>query len=229
MDEGEFTAALVGMAGELGRRQRALSQPQRQLHQRIVRYFAGTANAPSPADLRSWADELGIKLAGALAELVALDLIECDADRALIHGAYPFTGHAAGYKAQIAGGAAVESYCALDSLGISAMLGTDVTVTSADPQTSEPVRVEVRGLEANWQPSDAVVTMPSSLDADGQAARACCPRVNFFARPANARMYQLEHGVELMVLTMDQAVRFAASTFGTLLRAETAPLPSSSS
>ena len=126
MDEPEFKQVLDGVTGELGRRQRALSQPQLRLHHMIVRHFADTAQAPSPAELRSWADELGIELAGALAELAALDLTECDADRALVQGAYPFTGHAAGYQAQIAGGATVESYCALDSLGISAMLGRDV-------------------------------------------------------------------------------------------------------
>ncbi len=228
MDEREFKQVLDGVTGELGRRQRALSEPQLRLHQMVVRHFADTAQAPSPAELRSWADELGIELAGALAELAALDLIECDADRALVHGAYPFTGHAAGYQAQIAGGATVESYCALDSLGISAMLGRDVTVTSTDPQTSEPVRVEVRGLEVNWYPSDAVVTMPSRFAAGGQAAQVCCPTVNFFARPASALAYQLEHGLELMVLTIGQAVQLAASAFGPLLQPATGPSPSSS-
>jgi Alkylmercury lyase len=228
MDKREFKEVHDAIAGELGRRQHSLSQPEIRLHQRILRRFADTAHAPSPADLRTWADELGIELTGTLAELVALDLIECDADRALIQGAYPFTAHAAGYQAQIAGGAAVESYCALDSLGISAMLGKDVTVTSTDPQTCEPVRVEVRGLEVNWGPRDAVVSIPSRLDAEGPAARVCCPTVNFFARPANAAAYQLEHGVGLMVLTMDQAVELAACAFGPLLQPETEPLRSSS-
>jgi Alkylmercury lyase len=226
MDEQEFKQVLDGVSGELGRRQRALSQPQLRLHRMILRHFADTANAPLPVDLRSWADEVGLELTATLAELVALDLIECDADRALIQGAYPFTGHAAGCKAQIAGGAAVESYCALDSLGISAMLGREVKVTSTDPQTSEPVRVEVRGLEVHWHPSDAVVTMPSSFDGQGRAAQVCCPTVNFFARPANALAYQHQHGVELMVLTMGQAVELAASAFGPLLQPEKVPLHS---
>ena len=87
MDEREFKQVLDGVTGELGRRQRAPSQPQLRLHQTIVRHFAGTAQAPLPAELRSWADEPGIEPAGALAELAALDLIECDADRALVQGA----------------------------------------------------------------------------------------------------------------------------------------------
>jgi Alkylmercury lyase len=74
---------------------------------------------------------------------------------------------------------------------------------------------------------DAVVTLPSNLGAEGRAAQVCCPSANFFDRPASADAYQLEHGVELMVLTMDQAVHLAASVFGTLLRSETRPLPSS--
>ncbi|HTT89373.1 MAG TPA: alkylmercury lyase family protein [Acidimicrobiales bacterium] len=228
MDKREFKDVDNAIAGELARRQHSLSQPQVRLHQRILRHFADTALAPAPADLRTWADELGTALTGTLAELVALDLIECDADLALIRGAYPFTGHAAGYRVQIAGGVAVESYCALDSLGISAMLGKDVTVTSTDPHTSEPVRVEVRGLDVNWGPEDAVVSIPSRLDAEGPAAQVCCPTVNFFARPANAAAYQLEHGVGLMVLTMDQAVELAARAFGPLLQPETEPLRSSS-
>ena len=46
MDEREFKQVLDGVTGELGRRQRALSQPQLRLHQTIVRHFAGTAQAP---------------------------------------------------------------------------------------------------------------------------------------------------------------------------------------
>jgi hypothetical protein len=47
-------------------------------------------------------------------------------------------------------------------------------------------------------------------------------------KPASALAYQLEHGVELMVLTTGQAVQLAASAFGSLLQRGTGPLHSSS-
>src|SRR5258708_39935432 len=58
----------------------------------------------------------------------------------------------------MAGGGEVWSMCAIDALGIPAMLGQDVVITSADPVTGEPVTVTAgpdRGTV--WEPPGAVV------------------------------------------------------------------------
>ena len=47
--------------------------------------------------------------------------------------------------------------CAIDALGIPAMLGTDAVITSSDPLTGEPVTVTFTGGRASWDPPGAVV------------------------------------------------------------------------
>ena len=60
---------------------------------------------------------------------------------------------------QISGGPRVHAMRAIEALGIPAMLGTGVTITSAGPRTGEPVTVTVAagGLEAAWERATTVV------------------------------------------------------------------------
>lgn len=103
-------------------RQRTLPPPLRQLHQQILRHFAEHATAPEAARLREWADQLDIELDEALAQLVSVDLVEADPATARLLGAYPFSAIRRGHKVQLADGPTVEAYCAIDALGIPAML-----------------------------------------------------------------------------------------------------------
>ena len=76
--------------------------------------------------------------------------------------------------------------CAIEALGIPAMLGTGVTITSAGPRTREPVTVTVAagGLEAAWERATTVVftgqhasCTPGSGPGTGPAVAAadlCC-------------------------------------------------------
>lgn len=74
--------------------------------------------------------------------------------------------------------------CAIDALGMSAMLGIPVTITSTEPST---VTVQVDHYTARWSP-DAVVVFAGTIGG------ACCPSVdrtcghiNFFTTPEAAR------------------------------------------
>jgi hypothetical protein len=114
-------------------RQRTLQPPLRQLHQHILRHFARHATAPEPQQLWEWAHQLDIELDAALDQLVAVDLVEADPATAQLLGAYPFSAIPRGHKAQLADGPTVEAYCAIDALGIPAMLDRDVVISSRDP------------------------------------------------------------------------------------------------
>ncbi|MQA85738.1 MAG: hypothetical protein GEV03_14220 [Streptosporangiales bacterium] len=88
------------------------------------------------------------------------------------------------------------------------------------PNTGEQVRIEFRGGRASWQPAAAAASFPADDGAgedDRQAADVLCPTVNFYASAEAGRAYERAHGLHLEILTMPQAVRAAAATFGGLL------------
>jgi hypothetical protein len=70
--------------------------------------------------------------------------------------------------------------CAIDALGIAAMLRTSVLIQSADPSTGELITVAVGGSKAVWQPATTVVFVGRTTDecagrrpaSPGQAAGA---------------------------------------------------------
>ena len=116
-------------------RQRTLQPSLRQLHQLILRHFAQHATAPEPQRFREWARQLDIEPDAALDQLVAVDLVDTDPETARLLGAYPFSAIPRGHKVQLADGPTIEAYCAIDALGIPAMLDRDVVI---NPKTPTP-------------------------------------------------------------------------------------------
>jgi hypothetical protein len=71
----------------------------------------------------------------------------------------------AGHKVRLTGGPTVEAYCAIDALGITAMLNRAVVSSSRDPDTGEPIRIAVTNGEASWRPDETVVLLGAALRA----------------------------------------------------------------
>ena len=197
-------------------RQRTLPPPLRQLHQLILRHFAEHATAPEPGQLREWAHQLAIELGEALDQLVAVDLVEADPATAQLLGAYPFSGIPRGHKVQLAGGPTVEAYCAIDALGIPAMLNRAVVISSQDPDTGEPIRISVTNGQASWRPDDTVVVLGSDRSC-GASACARCPYITFHSSPATAAAHLQAAHLDGEILTQPQALAAGALLFGDLL------------
>ena len=221
MEETRFQLYLDELGPVNARRSAAVAAPLRHLHRQILEHFASTGQGPTEDDVRGWAARAGIDIRQALTDLAAADLIETDGDSGRIRGAYPFTAYSSGHRVDIAGGPAVHAYCAIDALGIPAMLERDASITSRDPHSGAEIRIRVHAAEATWTPAGAVVSVPAAgalASADQPAADACCPTVSFYASAEAARAYQQQHGLTLEVLTVPQALRFASAAFGPLLR-----------
>jgi Alkylmercury lyase len=199
------------------RRRQGLPAPLRDLHRRILGHFATTGQPPPPTTLTAWAAELGVGLADALGRLVQTDLVEADPTGRLA-GAYPFVSTSRGHEVRLPGGPIVQAYCAVDALGIPAMLDQDATITSHDPLTGVPVTVQVQGGRAHWEPAGAVVGYCADAGEAGQAACCRCPLINFHASTATAQAWQDRHRQRLTVLSMPQALELGAVVFGDLLR-----------
>jgi alkylmercury lyase-like protein len=200
----------------------------REVQQQVLRSFATAGHAPPAADLAETAGRYGTTAAEALGALHADDYLQLGPD-GQIRAAYPFSGVATPHLVDIDGGPRVYAMCAIDALGMAAMLGTGVTITSADPHTGEPVTVAVwaDGKTAAWQPSDAVVfdgrlisgeARGPGASARAAAAEACCGYMNFFGTRASAVAWGAAHpGITGEILGQDAAVRLGVDIFGNLL------------
>ncbi|EST18308.1 alkylmercury lyase family protein [Streptomyces roseochromogenus] len=216
------TTATTGADQAVGRAGRGRLAPVerglRAVQQAVLRSFATTGAPPAAAELESAAEPFGVRAAQVLAQLAAEDFLTLDGT-GRIQAAYPFSATPTEHAVQIAGGATVWSMCAIDALGIPAMLGTDAIITSNDPVTGDPVRVEFTGGRATWQPATSVVYC-GTRPGDGPAATVCCGYLRFFTARGTAEQWTGQHaGMSGAVLDQAEAERLGADIFGPLLAA----------
>jgi hypothetical protein len=201
-----------------------LSRPGRLMHQAILRAFARTGLAPSRADLDQVADAAGVEPAAALADLERADLIVLD-PRGRVLAAYPFSAAPTPHRLTLGSSVSVHAMCAIDALGVSAMLGQPVTVTSAEPGTGRPVTVQVDGDQATWQPPTARVLAAATGDCCAPSAQRTCGYINFFITDAAALAWADGHPeLSWTLLDQSQALATAIAEFGPLLR-DSEPVP----
>lgn len=198
-------------------RQRTLPPPLRELHQHILQNFAEYATAPKPERLREWAHQLGIELVEALDQLVSVDLVEVEPATERLLGAYPFSAIPRGHNVELADGPTVEAYCAIDALGIPAMLSRDVVISARDPDTGEPIRITVTDGQASWRPENTVVVIGSDRSC-GVSACSRCPYITFHSSPDTAAAHLKAADIAGEILTQPQALTAGALLFGDLLR-----------
>jgi hypothetical protein len=201
-----------------GERASRLSRPGRLVHQAILRAFARTGQAPSRADLNEVASAAGVEPAAALAELDRADLIVLD-PRGELLAAYPFSAAPTPHRLTLGSGVSAHAMCAIDALGVSAMLGQPVTVTSAEPDTGRVVTVRVDGDRATWEPPTAVVLAAATDDCCAPSAQRTCGYINFFTTDAAALAWAGDHpALSWTLLDHAQALGTAVAEFGPLLR-----------
>ncbi|MFF7961105.1 organomercurial lyase [Streptomyces rubiginosohelvolus] len=190
--------------GRAGRGRRAPGERGlRAVHQAVLRHFAATGHAPEPADLAAAAAQTSRTAADVLAELDREDFLTLDAD-GRIRAAYPFSAVPTPHRLHLADGVEAWAMCAIDALGVAAMLHQDITVTFA-------------GGSARWEPAEAVVFI-GQRDQRGPAATVCCDALNFFADSTTAEAWARQHPeVHGRTVGRAEALRIAEQTFGPLL------------
>jgi hypothetical protein len=104
-----------------------------------------------------------------LAELTERDLIAFGA-HGEIRAACPFSPAPTPIQVRWDGGPASYAMCAIDALGMSAMLGHPVTITATEPGTGRTITVHADRDQARWAPAGTVVFA-------GATAGECCGRV----------------------------------------------------
>ena len=201
----------------------SLTGPARQVHQAVLAAFARTGQPPARSDLDRLARNLGASPDAVLAELAGADAVAVSPGGE-IRAAYPFSPVRTPIRVSWTGGPAAYAMCAIDALGMSAMLGRPVTITAAEPDTGRIITVHADGIRARWRPRTAVVFAGSVGDACRPAADRSCGYINFFASRRAARAWARRHPeVTGRLLTRDGALGIGIAEFGGLLRAAPSP------
>jgi hypothetical protein len=205
------------------RRADGLSSPAWQVHQAVLTAFVQKGQPPGRDELERLARGHGADPDTVLAELAGADVLAFTADGE-IRAAYPFSPIATSIRVSWTGGPDTYAMCAIDALGMSAMLGRPVTITAAEPGTHRLITIHADGRKAYWNPSTTVVFAGSAADADRPSADCACSYINFFATARTARAWARRHPeITGRVLTQDTVLRSGIAQFGSLLQA--APLP----
>lgn len=185
-------AASFTRAEDWRARRDRLDSEQRALYREILLAFT-RGQAPTRSELAALAGKRDLDLAAALARFAELDLVHTDVDTGRVVVAYPFSGRPTAHRLQLAAGREAYAMCAVDALGVAAMLRSPVRVESRDPVSRAEIEVDVTANgDARWSPEAAVVFV-GGRDGDHSISDLCCPVVNFFASPETAREYVEAH------------------------------------
>jgi len=195
-----------------------LPGPARQAHQAVLAAFAATGQPPPAAEIDRLIRSDGGDPDRIRAELTGADLLAFTPGGE-IRAAYPFSPAPTPIRVRWDGGPQVYAMCAIDALGMSAMLGRPVAITAAEPDTGRPVTVTVDAGTARWAPRTAVVFAGDAGDPGCPSADRCCGYINFFTTARAARAWARRHPeVTGTVLRRAGALRIGIDTFGALLQ-----------
>jgi Alkylmercury lyase len=202
------------MATRAGR----LTGPARQVHQAVLAAFTVTGQPPPAADLERLIHADGGDPDRVRAELTRADLLAFTPGGG-IRAAYPFSPAPTPIGVRWHGGPDVYAMCAIDALGMSAMLGRPVTITAAEPDTGRRITVTVDAGQAQWTPRTAVVFAGDAGDPGCPSADRCCGYISFFATGRAARAWARRHPeITGTLLRQAGALRMGIATFGALLQ-----------
>jgi hypothetical protein len=192
-----------------------LSAGERALYRWVIERFA-LAAPPTAAQLAEQAQQLAPDTDGALASFAREDLVHTDPEGA-VTVAYPFSARPRGHEVTVAG-RLVQAMCAIDALGIAAILDQPVDIRSHDPLTGREIHVhaEPEGV-TSFQPETAVVLAGSST-CEGPSYCGCCDVLNFFESTDNAQRYLDENtSVTGIPIWIGEAAAAGRAIFGAIL------------
>ncbi|WP_051516003.1 alkylmercury lyase family protein [Candidatus Blastococcus massiliensis] len=196
----------------------------RALHRVLLASLATGEGVPPTAEAAAAAGLTADRARAALAELVAAELVAADAAGA-VTGVFPLSAVPTRHVVRLDDGRRLYAMCAVDALGVPAMLGRPATVDSADPGTGRPVRVEVpAGNPGDAPEGDAQPPVPDPPEAvvllartgTGPLASECCSVIDFYDDPTEANAALEQRGMTGVVLPLRDAHALGVALFGRL-------------
>jgi mercuric reductase len=159
----------------------------------VLRLYAEHGRAPTvdaiAAAVRLTPDDVRLQLAN----LEQRDLIVLSQDGERILGAYPFTDRATGHRITL-NGRIVNAMCAVDALGVGAMLRRDIQIDSPCLRSGSAIRITTRDdgrALAEVKPETAVVWLGLRYEG-GTAAFSLCTVTAFFRTDGELETWRRE-------------------------------------
>lgn len=184
------------------------------LYRGLLPAFAATG---TPPPLSTTADKAGLspeQAQAALHELAAADVVALDATGTLV-GVFPLSATPTRHRVRVGDRPVLHAMCAIDALGIPAMLGESGVIASTDPATDVAVTVYIsEDGKLDLDPPDAVVLLGTS-DGGGLASSVCSV-VDFYASAEHARQTLARPGMTGDVLTVADAHALGVALFADL-------------
>jgi hypothetical protein len=195
-----------------------LNERERALYRWILAAFA-RATPPQIGGLRARASELDLSLEETLDFFARLDLVHQEADTGGIFVAYPFSARPRGHSVFIDSTHRVEAMCAIDALGVAAMLQLPVEVSSHDPLSGAEIWVRLDPGEGTWWKPATAVVLAGSACCDGPSFRGCCDVLNFFETEDSAKRYLANHPeLSGFPISIPDAVAAGRTVFADLMK-----------
>jgi hypothetical protein len=193
-----------------------LTDAERELYRRILSTFA-SGNVPSREAVMVAAENSEQSGDKALRRMVEIDLIQVSDDGAIMC-AYPFSATPTGHDVVLDDGTLLHAMCAVDALGIPAMLHRSCHISTSDPLNGAQIRLYVDASgQVNADPPGAVV-VSAVASGTGPLSSLCCPLLNTFESRATAEEFLSRHPeLSSVILSLADASTWGAAVFGGVL------------
>jgi hypothetical protein len=188
------------------------------MHQAILRHFIETGQVSTAATLTMSLARSPIEVETMLTELAAKCLYR-DPSGGEILAAYPFSARPTPHRLHLLNDQEIYAMCAIDALGVSAMLDQPVTIRSSCAHCGLPVSLEVQGERVVTIQPSSIVIWYQAAEESCIPATAKCPGINFFCQAAHRVEWSKAHfdsnGHQLTVaVTLERGIKI----FGPLLK-----------
>lgn len=192
------------------------------IYRYILRMFAATGAPPSTeqvAERFSLSDS-----AAAQAQLDVLEKKGCIYRNPVskeIVSAYPFSATPTTHQVLFPSGHSVYAMCAIDALGMPAMLDTDADaeIQSVCAHCGASIRIKLEGRQVRVVSPAETLVVYAQGSPDCCAATDQCPFINFFCSADHAEVWQADHShLTLKMMTLSEALAGGQRVFGNLLR-----------
>lgn len=194
-------------------RLKAARSDDQRLYRVLLQFLAAQGAAPSMPAAATTAGLTEDQVGSALHRLASADLVALDASGDLV-GVFPLSARPTRHRVTLPNGRELHAMCAVDALGVPAMVGQPGTIHSSDPSTGGAICVEISDQTVVAEPAETVVLLCRS--GAGPLASACCSVIDFYASADGAQAALEEFTVAGQVLQLANALDLGVELFARL-------------
>ncbi|MFQ5804649.1 MAG: alkylmercury lyase family protein [Candidatus Methylomirabilales bacterium] len=194
-----------------------LNSQEDQVRRHVLRGFA-SGTTPTTVTLAEQCGVSSRKAREILLRLMAMDLLLLDRTGEAVLAAYPFSSTPTPHRVRLMG-REVFALCAVDALGIPAMLRETAEISSRCAHCESKVEVQAQpDTLSQYHSSEIAVWFPESEDDCCPVAQSRCPNISFFCTDEHLKAWRWANGYPSgVVLSLLEAFEVGRVIFGSLL------------